>query len=130
MKKNGIINGQIASVVAKMGHTDTIAIVDAGFPVPKQTLRIDLAVNLGTPTFKEVLQNILSELQVEEIILANEAKTNKELQSYIEKQFLDTKTTFISHEALKDMSKNCSAIIRTGECTPYSNIILRSGVTF
>ncbi|PIW12307.1 MAG: D-ribose pyranase, partial [Candidatus Infernicultor aquiphilus] len=37
---------------------------------------------------------------------------------------------FISHEELKELSKQARAIIRTGECSPYANIILISGVIF
>ncbi|MGB6406259.1 MAG: RbsD/FucU domain-containing protein, partial [Planococcus donghaensis] len=31
---------------------------------------------------------------------------------------------------LKDWSKQAKLIIRTGEATPYANIVLRSGVIF
>lgn len=36
----------------------------------------------------------------------------------------------ISHMALKEMSKNVKFAIRTGEFTPYPNIILTAGVAF
>ena len=37
---------------------------------------------------------------------------------------------FVSHSELKKMTEDCKAVIRTGETTPYSNIILQSGCIF
>ena len=37
---------------------------------------------------------------------------------------------YVSHEELKKMTMDCKAVIRTGETTPYSNIILQSGCIF
>jgi len=36
----------------------------------------------------------------------------------------------ISHEELKVESQHAVAVIRTGEWTPYANVILRAGVVF
>ena len=36
----------------------------------------------------------------------------------------------LTHEELKQASRSARAIIRTGECTPYANICLWSGVAF
>lgn len=48
----------------------------------------------------------------------------------IKKEVGEVKITFISHEELKEELKKCKAVIRTGEQTPYANVILRSGVVF
>ena len=42
----------------------------------------------------------------------------------------DLPVTFVSHEAFKEKTAQCKAVIRTGEVTPYANIILCSGVSF
>ena len=131
MKKIGILNGEISSVVAKMGHKDLIAIGDCGLPIPDNTKRIDLALSKGIPSFIDTLKNVLLELQVEEIILAKEIEENNpKIFSEIKKQFENVKFTFITHEELKIMLNECKAVIRTGEQTPYANIILKSGVIF
>lgn len=51
MQKIGILNSEIAKVLADMGHTDTIVIGDCGLPVPDGVKKIDLALKLGTPRF-------------------------------------------------------------------------------
>ncbi len=131
MKQNGIMNSRISAVVAGMGHTDLIGIVDAGFPVPALVERIDLAVKAGLPGLMDVLESLLIELRVEELILADElGRTNQSLDAELAKKFVNVKITRISHAELKEMALFCKAIIRTGECIPFSNVILRSGVIF
>jgi len=131
MKKIGILNGEISSVVSKMGHKDLIAIGDCGLPIPDKTKRIDIALLKDIPSFIDTLKNVLLELQVEEVILATETEENNpKVFIEIKKQFENVKFTFITHEELKIMLNECKAVIRTGEQTPYANIILKSGVIF
>lgn len=131
MKKIGILNGEISSVVSKMGHKDLIAIGDCGLPIPDKTKRIDIALSKDVPGFIDTLKNVLLELEVEEVILAKETEENNiKVFEEIKKQFGNVKFTFITHEELKMMLSECKAVIRTGEQSPYANIILKSGVIF
>ncbi|MBA7556560.1 D-ribose pyranase [subsurface metagenome] len=129
MKKNGILNPQLNRVISEMGHRDMLIIADAGFPIPKEVERIDLALKCGTPSFAEVLPAVLSELKVEEAYVAKEIKEkNPQTLNLISSLIGEVK--FITHEELKELSKQARAIVRTGECSPYANIILISGVIF
>ncbi|BAK81822.1 D-ribose pyranase [Candidatus Arthromitus sp. SFB-rat-Yit] len=131
MKKTCLLNSKISSVISKMGHTDMIAIGDCGLPIPKESKRIDLALTKGIPSFLDTLKVTLTELKVEEIIIAKETKdVSPYIFSEIENLVGDVKITFVSHENFKMNLKECKAIIRTGEQTPYANIILKSGVVF
>ncbi|HER23655.1 MAG TPA: D-ribose pyranase [Candidatus Atribacteria bacterium] len=129
MKKDGILNPQLNRLISEMGHRDMLIIADAGLPIPKGIERIDLVLKCGTPSFAEVLAAVLSELQVEEAYVAKEIKEkNPQTLNVISSLMRDIK--FITHEELKELSKQARAIIRTGECSPYANIILISGVIF
>ncbi|MGX4600153.1 D-ribose pyranase [Faecalimicrobium sp. JNUCC 81] len=131
MKKSVLINSNISSVIAKMGHTDMLTICDSGLPIPKNVERIDLALSKGIPTFLDTLDTVLEELKVEEVVIASEIeKVSNEMYKEIEKRFKDIKITKVSHEDFKTMTKDSMAIVRTGEFTPYANIILKSGVVF
>ncbi len=131
MKKNGILNSEISKLLSDLGHTDQITIADAGLPVPDGVKKIDLALKLGTPSFIEVLEEVLKDMAVEKVILAEEIKVDNESQLVAIHQLVDTnEVTFVSHEALKKQSGQSKAIIRTGEATPFSNIILQSNVIF
>ncbi|HAT53739.1 MAG TPA: D-ribose pyranase [Lactobacillus sp.] len=131
MKKTTVINSDLSRVIANMGHMDWLSIGDAGMPVPAGTEKIDLAVTKQLPSFIDVLKNVLAELEVQHIYLAEEIKTvNPEQLTAIKNLLPDTPITFVPHSELKkDLSKT-HAFVRTGEMTAYSNIILESGVTF
>ena len=131
MKKTKVINSDISRVIAQMGHFDKLSIGDAGMPVPAGTEKIDLAVDNGIPSFTQVLLNVLEELEVQRIYLAEEIKTeNPKMLESIQEIMPNVPVTFIPHSEMKQDLNNCRAVIRTGEMTPYSNIILESGVVF
>jgi D-ribose pyranase len=131
MKKIGVINSEISQVLARMGHTDTIVIADCGLPIPDQVKRIDLAFEIGKPSFFELLNVVLKELEVEKVTLASEIQQqNMSLWNQIEPVFVKQKKSFISHDQFKLACHQAKAVIRTGENTPYANIILHAGVIF
>ncbi len=131
MKKIGILNCEISEVISKMGHTDMLAIGDCGLPIPDETKRIDISLIKNIPTFIDTLKAVLTELQVEEVVIANETLgVSPMIFDAVKKEIGDVKITIITHEELKGLLKDCKAVIRTGEQTPYANIILKSGVVF
>jgi D-ribose pyranase len=131
MKKTGILNKEISDVVASMGHYQSMVICDAGFPILDEVKRIDLALEPGLPAFVDVLRVILKELQVEEIINASETiGQSPELYKEMTALFPGIIPKLVPHTEFKRMSHTAKACIRSGECTPYSNLILVSGVTY
>ena len=131
MKKTKVINSDISRVIAQMGHFDKLSIGDAGMPVPKGTEKIDLAIDNGIPSFMDVLNNVLEELEVQKIYLAEEIKENNPtVLAQITDRLPDIPIEFIPHNDMKAELNNCHAFIRTGEMTPYANILLESNVVF
>ena len=133
MKRHGILNSDISRVLSYMGHKDRICIGDCGLPIPDETERIDLAVKFGVPTFMDVLKEVGDDMKIEKIVLAEEIKENNpkvlaEINEYFAGKEIEVE--FVSHVGLKEMTKECKAVIRTGETTPYANIILQSGCIF
>ena len=131
MKKTTLLNSELSSVIAQMGHTDTLTVGDCGLPIPQETRRIDLALRKCIPGFLDTLDTILEELCVQEIILAEEIKeVSPELWEKTLQRFSEVKVTYVPHEELKELTKKSRAVVRTGETTSYANVILVSGVTF
>ncbi len=133
MKRNGILNSDISRVLSYLGHTDTIAVGDCGLPIPDCTERIDLALRFGVPGFMETLETVAADMKIEKIILANEIKEQnpdvlRQVLSLFEGQAVEV--AFVSHAELKAATADCKAVIRTGETTPYANIILQAGCIF
>lgn len=128
MKKHGMINRDIAAALAQFGHTDLLVIADCGLPIPKDIACVDLSYRVGEPAFLTILSTVLADFQAEHAYIAEEIKDNNAIvEEGIRKEL---KTEYISHEQLKELSKQAKLIIRTGEATPYANIVLRSGVIF
>lgn len=131
MKKSILLNSCISAVVADMGHTDTLAIGDCGLPIPESTNKIDLALNRGVPGFLETLETVLAELEVEKAILSSEiAQYSPELYARAKKILDPIEIQLVPHSEFKAMLSDAKAVIRTGECTAFANILLVSGVAF
>jgi D-ribose pyranase len=131
MKKIGILNSEISKVISELGHTDQIVICDAGLPVPEGVKRIDLALTPGVPSFFDALEAVLLEMQVERAVFAEELKqASPETLKRLETVLDGVERESVSHERFKQMTRQAKAVIRTGECTPYANVILQAGVIF
>ena len=131
MKKRGILNAQLSYLLAALGHKDLFMIWDAGMPIPEGVEVVDLVLTAGVPTFKQVLDAVLDEVQVEGYYLAHEIKEfNPELEEYIKAGLPEAEVEYMPHEDLKKFSGKCRFAIRTGEFSPYPNVILRAGVVF
>ena len=131
MKKGRFLNADILEVISKMGHMDEIVIGDAGLPIPDGVRRIDLAIVPGAPEFILVLRELLEVYACEGYMLAEEIhEKNLEIEKQIKELLPEAEGRYVPHKAFKEATKHAKAVIRTGECTPYANIILRSGVIF
>lgn len=134
MKKTPLLNIALSRVVASLGHGDVLMIVDAGMPVPPGVELIDLALTHGVPDFVSVLNTVLAEMQVESHVLADEmlARNPPALNAVEQLRASGSlgERRLVSHEQLKQLSRQARAIIRTGECQPYTNIALVAGVVF
>jgi D-ribose pyranase len=131
VKKSGVLNHRLSAVIAAMGHTDLLVVADAGLPIPDGVERIDLAVSPGLPGVIAVVRAIAGELQVERLIVASELlDRNSGLAASFSSIFPGAPVVDVPHEEFKRRTANAKAVVRTGECTPYANVILVSGVTF
>jgi D-ribose pyranase len=131
VKKIGILNQPISAVVAGLGHMDTLVIADAGLPIPPETQRIDLALTKGIPSFLDTLRVVLTEMQVERAIVAEEMlEVSPHVYEATEELLGDVPVETMPHLMFKEQTRSARAVVRTGEFTPYANVILVSGVVF
>ena len=139
MKKGLLLNAPLNAVIAECGHTDQICLCDAGLPIPAATQRIDLALKASVPGLLETTQVVCEEMVVERVILAEELpRVSPEchdqllqlLQQAESKQGKPIQIEYIPHEAFKQQTHQCKAVVRTGEVTPYANLIICAGIAF
>lgn len=131
MKKTGILNRDIAALVAAMGHYDRLVVSDAGFPIPKGVPCIDLTMGANMPTVLEVLNMLALELEVEQFYFANEvlpSPADRALE--IQKIFPRAKSFPVPHVEFKKLALEARGIVRTGDFHAYGNVLLASGVAY
>ena len=132
MHKNCMLNSDINRVLGELGHTDRLCIGDCGLQVPAGVEKIDLALKKGIPGFWDVLEAVAENMLVEQVTVAEEMKLHcPELLEKIRRYFgTAVELRFVSHAQLKKETQCCKAIVRTGEMTPYANIILTAACLF
>jgi D-ribose pyranase len=129
MKEVGLINRNLAKVVAEQGHQDLLMVVDAGFAIPLGVETVDISLSENNPMVVDVLAELRKFHSVEKMILAKQTQeTNPTLFNKISTAWGNNiEIEVIDHSELKQISKTVKAIVRTGDFTAYGNVILVSG---
>lgn len=129
MKRSGILHGELAGHIARLGHTDQFLIVDSGFPVPPGVPVVDLRVVYGLPPFEPVFAAIVDEVVVEHALVATELEgANPAVHDVIASRCPDLEA--VAHVELKRRAAAARFAVRTAEDTPYANVLLTAGVGF
>jgi D-ribose pyranase len=132
-RNRGTLNGQLARVISETGHTDRLVVTDAGLPIPGGVERVDLAVRENLPRFLDVLDVVLDEVAVEGVLLSEEIKqSSPAMLQQIEERFarLRVPLRFVPHTEFKQATGTARAAVRSGEFTPYANVLLTAGVVY
>lgn len=133
MKKSGVLNPKLASMIASCQHGDIIMICDSGYPIPFGKETLDLSVTVNLPRSIDVAQVILDDLNIEGVIVASEMEQrSKWFYDALAAILPDVPLKKISHAEFKELGKKEQNImfVRTGEATPFANMMLVSGVIF
>ena len=135
MKRTRLLNSELSYEIARIGHTASITLCDAGLPIPAGVKRIDLAIEYGYPSIVRTLDTMLNEMMVEAIAVASEIEDKNprvfgDMMDLFRAHEMDPVLTRVPHADFKELTRSSEVIVRTGECTPYANVILKSGVVF
>lgn len=129
MRRCGLWHPRLAQLIAGLGHGQLLVVADPGLPVPAGVEIIDLVYTRGEPAFLPVLRTVVGDLVIEHATIATDladAKLRKEIGDLL----APVPVTGVDHEELKALTGRAAAVVRTGEDTPYANIVLRAGVPF
>jgi D-ribose pyranase len=130
MFKGPILNQKLLEVIAGLGHTDKIAILDAGCPRPDNAVCVDLAITQDVPTIEMALELITRAMIYEKAEVAEgQAAFNPELHNKICSLIKRCDVDIVDTDLMMDkIRKECKAVVRTGAYQPWGNIILTCGV--
>ncbi len=128
MIKTGILNPQINSLISRVRHTNTLVIADRGFPFWPQVETVDIALVDDVPTVLAVLRALRPNFQIGKAWMALE---------FLQQSSPKTRANFagalrgieLKHEPHVEFKKripHAIGLIRTGDTTPYANIVLES----
>jgi len=130
-KTSTTINPALSRVISETGHTDLIVVTDAGLPIPPGSERIDLAYRPGSPAFFDVLDTVLAEMVVEGATVSAEvADQSPEVLAGLRERLPGIEIELVPHIEFKKQTHAARAFVRSGEFTPYANVILHAGVAY
>ena len=131
MKKGGILNPAICSLLAELGQSDELLIVDAAYPLPTDGHVIDLTRPPGIPRLLDVLRAVTEELVIDAVTVPVEIKEfSPRIYQEILKIVGDVDIDEVPHHEFKEQSLGVKGIIRTAEFTPYANVRILCGSAF
>jgi D-ribose pyranase len=132
MKKGGLLNPAICSLLAELGHTDELLIVDAAYPLPTDGHVIDLTLTPGIPRLLDVVRAVADELVIESIAVPAEIKDHSARLYHEIMKILgdDMEVDEVPFLEFKEQSLDVKGIIRTAEFSPYANVRIVAGSAF
>ncbi|HSP43429.1 MAG TPA: RbsD/FucU family protein [Luteolibacter sp.] len=131
MLQNGILNPHILHLIARIRHTNTLVIADWAFPFWPQIETVDISLTHGIPTVLDVLELLRPNFKVgriwqaQEFLATNPAETVSRFDHSFA-GFTGATVQRLPHLDFKTMVPNAIGLIRTGDATPYGNIIIES----
>jgi D-ribose pyranase len=127
--KTGILNPAINSLLCRIRHTNTLVISDRGFPFWPQIETVDISLIDDIPRVLDVLQAltrnfvIAQAFMAEEFLSVNQPATKDAFTTALN----GTPILYEPHVIFKRRVPQAIGLIRTGDTTQYSNLILESG---
>jgi D-ribose pyranase len=125
---HGILNPAINSLLSRVRHTNMLVIADRGFPFWPQIETVDLALVDGVPTVLQVLHAVRPNFKLGQIFMAEEflAHNPRPARSLLAKACQGVPLAYEPHLEFKKRVPQAIGLIRTGDTTPYGNMILVS----
>jgi D-ribose pyranase len=129
MLNSGILNPHILSLLARVRHTNAIAIADRGFPFWPQIETVDVSVVNDLPTVLQIVRAVRANHDFTEAYMAKEFLKNNSnaTQEKFRVALRGMPIKFEPHVEFKKRIPDAIGLIRSGDTTQYANVILISG---
>jgi D-ribose pyranase len=128
MLKTGILNPYLASLLARVRHTNTLVIADRGFPFWPDLETVDISLVDDVPTVRQVIDAIRPNFVIGRAFMAEEFRraNTDAVQSAFAAALAGVEINYEPHVEFKRRVPAAVGLIRTGDTTQYANIILES----
>lgn len=120
-----LLNPEIAALIRRVNHTQMLLIADRGYPLPLLPWVVDLSLTADVPTVNQVIAAVMPDLPADRFIVAEELR-EASLERWGEYR-IDRRVEAVPHFEFKAMARHAVGCIRTGDSTPYSNVLVVGG---
>lgn len=129
MLKAGVLNPHLNSLISRVRHTNTLVIADRGFPFWPMIETVDISLVDDVPTVLQVLAALRGNFVIAKAWMAREfLRINSPTTRAAFATALDgIALKHEPHVEFKQRVPRAIGLIRTGDTTPYANLILESG---
>ncbi|MFN3652113.1 MAG: RbsD/FucU domain-containing protein [Armatimonadota bacterium] len=121
-----LLNPEVAALIRRVNHTQMLLIADRGFPVPPLPQVVDLSLTADIPTVLQVLEAVLPDLPADRLIRAEEQREAAPERWRVHAGG-SPRALAVPHLELKRLARHAVGCIRTGDATPYANVLLVGG---
>ena len=125
-----MLHARLLTVLAELRHTETLFIADAGLPIPSVVERIDLALVPSVPGFVETLRAVLGELAMSRPLWRRRWRRDRRTSMPRPRSCWTGGSCAPFPQRAEAADRQRSHTVRTGETTPFANVVLVAGVTF
>ncbi len=129
MVETGVINRDLARELATLGHRDELIVCDAGFAIPRGPSVVDISLDENIPTVDDIVETLAKVFSIEAATVANETEATNPSKIGGWKALLGPDVAFelVPHDELKARASGVKLVIRSGDFTAFSNLLLVSG---
>jgi D-ribose pyranase len=126
--RQGILNPGLLSLLARARHTNAIVLADCDFPSWPGLETVDVSLTRGFPTVLQVLKIIQPHWKCGAAFMAREflEHNDKRTRAAFVRACRGIELAFEPHADFKKRIPAAIGLIRTGDATIYSNMILVS----
>ncbi|MDQ2732462.1 MAG: RbsD/FucU family protein [Armatimonadota bacterium] len=128
MIQTGILNPAINSLLSRVRHTNLLVIADRGFPYWPALETVDISLIDDVPSVLQVFEAIRRNFEIGKVWMAEEflAVNSAETQERLTGALAGIPVHHQPHVEFKKRVPGAIGLIRTGDTTPYANMILES----
>lgn len=133
------ISPELLKTLAEMGHGDELVLSDAHFPAHQLHHKVIRADGIGVDTLLSGISPLFEfDAYVDAPLIMMQAVTGDSLDPSVEARYLAAIKSAvdivpnlerIERFAFYERAKQAYAVVITGECAKYGNIIIKKGVT-
>lgn len=126
-----LLTGELLEALDRMGHSDSVAVVDAHFPAARVGSVVVERPGITAPRMLAAVRSVLPADDDRAVVLMTSAAGDRlpvQIELLDAARVPESLVDSVDRYAFYDEAGASSVVIRTGETRPYGNALLRKGL--